>query len=268
MSSPANSKGQSRALATGSLVQQVAQVTGLLAMFTIITVLARRLSLSELGVYGLLTSLAGYLLMVQNAAGGAAVRGMAVAGEPRARDTAFSSTVVLYACGGAVGGALILVSAVGLSAPLDLSGETEHQALMGALLLAAATLLGWPLTAYRDALRAERRFVPAALTEIVALVAYLALVLGLVLADASFAVIIGASGSLPLLVGLGSVAVAWTLRLPFAMRPTLVTGASVRGLAAVAGYLSLAEGAAGVIYVVNRAILGVFQSAATVGLYE
>ena len=49
-SEPAGASGQARLLASGSLVQQAAQVTGLVAMFVIVAVLARRLSLSELGV--------------------------------------------------------------------------------------------------------------------------------------------------------------------------------------------------------------------------
>jgi hypothetical protein len=60
-------EGHARRLATGSLVQQMSQITGLLAMLLILTVLARRLSLTELGVYGILSSLAGYLLVIQNA---------------------------------------------------------------------------------------------------------------------------------------------------------------------------------------------------------
>ena len=268
MDRPAEPQGQARLLATGSLMQQLAQVTGLLAMFVIITVLARRLSLAELGVYGLLTSLAGYLLLVQSAAGGAAVRAMAAARDGAARDSAFSSTVVLYLGAGALGGLLLAVGGLALSAPLDLSSAVDREARLGALLLGAVTLAGWPLTAFRDALRAERRFVQAALTEIGALLAYLALVLGLVYADAELSLVIGASGSLPLLVGLGSVAVARALRLPHRLRPRLVDGESMRGLVSVAGYLSLSEGAAGVIYVVNRALLGAFKSAGTVGLYE
>lgn len=261
-------EGQARLLATGSLVQQLAQVTGLLSMLVIITVLARRLSLAELGVYGLLTSLAGYLLLVQNAAGGAAVRGMAAARDAAARDTAFSSTVALYLGAGALGGTLLAVSGLALAEPLDLTDAVKEQARLGGGLLGAVTLGGWPLTAFRDALRAEKRFVQAALTEIGALTAYLGLVLGLVFADAELSLVIGASGSLPLIVGLGSAVVARWLRIPYRLRPGLVDRQSVRGLASVAGYLSLSEGAAGVVYVVNRALLGAFKSAGAVGLYE
>src|SRR3982750_3786672 len=69
--------GDARRLASGSLMQQLSQVAGLLAMFAIVTVLARRLTLSELGVYGLLNAFAGYLLIIQNSAATAAVRNIA-----------------------------------------------------------------------------------------------------------------------------------------------------------------------------------------------
>lgn len=268
MSGSSGAQGQARPLATGALVQQLAQVTGLLAMFAIITVLARRLSLAELGVYGLLTSLAGYLLLVQNAAGSAAVQGMAVATDDRERDTTFSSTVALYAGAGALGGIVLAIAGLAVSAPLDLPAEVRDQAQFGALLLGGVTLVGWPLTVFRDSLRAERRFVHTALTEIGALIAYLGLVLGLAFAGADLSLVIGASGSLPLLVGLGCAIVARAQGLPHRLRPRLVDRRSIRGLASVGGYLSLSEGAAAVIYVVNRALLGAFRSAATVGLYE
>ena len=51
--------GEARLLASGALLQQVAQGSGLLVLLAIVTLLARRLSVSELGAYGLVASLAG-----------------------------------------------------------------------------------------------------------------------------------------------------------------------------------------------------------------
>ena len=45
-------------------MQQIAQASGLLVLLVIVTVLARRLSVAELGAYGLVASLAGYLLVL------------------------------------------------------------------------------------------------------------------------------------------------------------------------------------------------------------
>jgi uncharacterized membrane protein len=60
-------QSEARLLASGALLQQVAQGAGLLVLLTIVTILARRLdSVAELGAYGLVASLAGYLLVLRN----------------------------------------------------------------------------------------------------------------------------------------------------------------------------------------------------------
>src|SRR5918992_5383849 len=58
--------GEARLLASGALVQGIAQAGGLLVLLVIVTVLARRLTVAELGAYGLVVSLAGYLLVLRN----------------------------------------------------------------------------------------------------------------------------------------------------------------------------------------------------------
>ncbi len=78
--------GEARLLASGALVQQIAQASGLLVLLVIVTVLARRLSVAELGAYGLVASLAGYLLVLRNSVASSAVRAMASGpGSERAR---------------------------------------------------------------------------------------------------------------------------------------------------------------------------------------
>jgi O-antigen/teichoic acid export membrane protein len=261
-------RGQARLLASGSLAQQAAQVTGLVAMFVIVTVLARRLSLAELGAYGLLSSLAGYLLIVQNAGAGAAVRDMAAAEGDEARDSVYSTAAFLYAVAGLGAGSLVALLGVALAAGIELPGGVRHDAQVGALLLGGVTAVGWPLTVNRDALRAQQQFVRAAATELVALLVYLALVLGLVYGGANLALVIAASGTIPLLSGLGCTAVARSSGLPFRFQRDSIRASTARRLAGTAGYLSLTEAFATSIYVVNRTILGLFKSAAVVGLYE
>ncbi len=257
-----------RRLATGSLAQQAAQVTGLLTMFAIVTVLARRLSLAELGVYGLLNALAGYLLIVQNAAAGSAVRAMAAARDDRAGSAAFSTAALLYVAAGAASGLLLVGLGVGLAGALDLSSEVAHQARLGAVAVGVVTLVGWPLTVYRDALRARGRFVLAAGTEVVALVGYAALVLGLAFADAPLWSILGAGAAIPLFAGVGCMVVATVVGLPWRLRPRLATRATARELLGIAGYISLTEAASAAVYVIGRTLLGVFKSADAVGLFE
>jgi hypothetical protein len=84
-SSGVASGGQARLLASGALMQQAAQASGLVVLLVIVTILARRLSLTELGAYGLVSSLAGYLLVLRNSVASSAVRSMAGARDDAAR---------------------------------------------------------------------------------------------------------------------------------------------------------------------------------------
>jgi len=237
-------------------------------LFAIVTVLARRLTLEEFGVFGLLASLAGYLLVIQNAAAAAAVRNMAAAQDDDARTRSFSTAVLIYAAAGVAGG--LFVAAVGavLAGAVELPPGLEHDARVGALLLGAVTAVGWPLTIYRDALRASQLLVRAAAAELLALVAYAALVLGLAFGNASLTLLIAASGAIPPLVGLTAAAAATAQRVPFSFRRGAATRAEAWAFARLAGYVSATEAAATLVYAVHRVMLGLFGSAATVGLYE
>jgi O-antigen/teichoic acid export membrane protein len=258
-----------RRLATGSLAQQAAQVTGLVAMFLVIAVLARDLSRPELGVFGLLNALAGYLLIVQNAAAGAAVRAMAAARDDhRKGSAAFSTSALMYVAAGLVAALALAALGLVLAAALDLSPELERQTRLGALAAGLTTLVGWPPTVYRDALRARARFVLAAGAEVAGIAGYVALMVGLALADAPLWALIGAGNAIPLLAGVACLVAARATRLPWRLRPRLATRAAAREFLGLAGYISLAEASSAAVYVLTRAILGVVRSAAAVGLYE
>jgi O-antigen/teichoic acid export membrane protein len=257
-----------RRLATGSLAQQAAQVTGLVAMFAVITVLARRLSLAELGVYGLLNALAGYLLIVQNAAAGAAVRAMAAARDEREGSAAFSTSALMYVAAGALAAGALAALGLVLAATLDLSPELERQTRLGAVASGVAALVGWPLTVYRDALRARSRFVLAAGAEAVGIAGYIAVMLALALADAPLWALIGAGATIPLLAGVACLVAARATGLPWRLRPRLATRAAARDFLGLAGYISLAEASSAAVYAATRAILGLVRSPALVGLYE
>lgn len=257
-----------RRLATGSLAQQAAQVTGLVAMFAVITVLARRLSLAELGVFGLLNALAGYLLIVQNAAAGAAVRAMAAARDERAGSAAFSTSALMYVAAGALAAVALAALGLVLAATLDLSPELARQTRIGAAASGVAALVGWPLTVYRDALRARSRFVLAAGAETAGIAGYIALMLALAFADAPLWALIGAGSTIPLLAGAGCWVAARATGLPWRLRPRLATRAAAREFLGLAGYISLAEASAAAVYAITRAILGLVRSPAAVGLYE
>ena len=106
--------GEARLLASGALLQGIAQASGLVALLVIVTVLARRLSVAQLGAYGLVASLAGYLLVLRNS----------VAARPCARWRArwiatsasvFSAAAALYVVVGLVTG--LLIAGVSLAMP-------------------------------------------------------------------------------------------------------------------------------------------------------
>ena len=261
-------QGDARRLASGSLMQQVSQVAGLVAMFAIVTVLARQLTLSELGVYGLLNALAGYLLIVQNGAAAGAVRNIAGADGVENAGRAYSTALALYVAAGLAAGVVVAGLGAALTAGIDLSDDVRTQATTGALLLGAVTALGWPATIHRDALRADGLFVRAAKVELGAVAVYAALVLGLAAAGASLSLLIAASGTIPLFVGLGSLVAARASRLPYRFARGDVSREAARDLAGIAGYVSGTEAAVAAIFTLNRTILGLFKSAATVGLYE
>ena len=135
-------------------------------LLTIVTILARRLSVAELGAYGLVASLAGYLLVLRNSVASSAIRAMAAV-EGAERRLVFSAAAALYALAGLATGLLIAGAGL-LIAGLILSGDLAADARVGGLGLGALTAVGVAASVWLDALRAERQFVRAAGTEIAA----------------------------------------------------------------------------------------------------
>src|SRR3954464_9084682 len=88
--------GEARLLASGALLQQAAQASGLVVLLVIVPVLARRLSVAELGAYGLVASLAGYLLVFRNSLAASSVRAMAAVPDGAERRGVFSTGTALY----------------------------------------------------------------------------------------------------------------------------------------------------------------------------
>src|SRR5215207_6336316 len=87
--------GEARLLASGVLLQQIAQTSGLVVLLVIVTLLARRLSPAELGAYGLVASLSGYLLVLRSSVASSAGRAMAAL-DPRERARMFTTAAALY----------------------------------------------------------------------------------------------------------------------------------------------------------------------------
>jgi O-antigen/teichoic acid export membrane protein len=254
-------------LASGALVQQIAQASGLLALLVIVTVLARRVSVSELGAYGLVASLAGYLLVLRNSVASSAVRAMAAAIDSGERARMFSAAAALYAGVGLATGIVIGVAAV-LLAALILEGDLASDARVGGLGLGVVMAAGIAASVYLDALRAERQFVRAATTEIAAVVLYLGIMLVLIFSGAGLGALIAVSGALPLLSGCLCALVVRRLALPFWFARDGVTRERAMQIVPTAGYLLVVELSNLVMYGFQRVILGAFTSARTIGLYE
>jgi O-antigen/teichoic acid export membrane protein len=259
--------GEARLLASGALVQQIAQASGLLALLVIVTVLARRLSVAELGAYGLVASLAGYLLVLRNSVASSAVRAMAAALDSGERARMFSAAAALYAGVGLATGVVIAAAAL-LLAALILDGQLARDARVGGLGLGLVTAVGIAASIYLDALRAERQFVRAAASEIAAVVLYLGLMLVLILSGAGLGTVIAVSGALPLLSGFVCALVVRRLALPFWFARDGVTRDRAMEIVPTAGYLLVVELSILVMYGFQRIILGAFTSARTIGLYE
>src|ERR671917_2607733 len=134
-------QSEARLLASGALLQQVAQGAGLLVLLAIVTILARRLSVAELGAYGLVASLAGYLLVLRNSVANSAVRAMAAAAGSQERARMFSAAVALYAVVGLATGLLIAAAALAIAAFI-LDGELARDARAGGLGLGAVIAAG------------------------------------------------------------------------------------------------------------------------------
>jgi O-antigen/teichoic acid export membrane protein len=261
-------QSEGRLLASGALVQQAAQGAGLLALLIIVTILARRLdSVDELGAYGLIASLAGYLLVLRNSVASSAVRAMAAAVERDERNAVFCAAAALYTGAGLATGLLIAIVGV-LIAGLVLDGSLASDARVGALGLGALTAAGVTASVWLDALRAERRFVRAASIEIAAVVLYLAIMLALIFGGAGLGALIAVSGALPLLSGTLSRLMAARMGLGLRWRPASATRPRVMAIVPTAGWLLVIELCNLAMYAFSRVILGAFKSPAKVGLFE
>ena len=260
-------RGEAQLLASGALVQQIAQASGLLALLVIVTVLARRLSVAELGAYGLVASLAGYLLVLRNSVASSAVRAMAGALDRAERRRMFSAAAALYAVVGVATGLLIAAAAVAIGS-LILDGELGADARAGGAGLGLITALGIGASVNLDALRAERLFVPGALTEIAAVGLYLALMLALILSGADLALVIAFSGALPLLSGVLSALVARRSGVPVSFDAAGATRERMMTIVPTAGWLLLVELSNLAMYAFSRVILGAYRSPTAVGQFE
>lgn len=259
--------GEARLLASGVLLQQAAQASGLVALLVVVTLLAHRLEPTELGAYGLVASLAGHLLVLRNSVASSAVRAMAAALEPGERLRMRSAAAALYLVVGVATGVLIAVVALAIAGTI-LDGELADDARAGGLGLGGLTALGISASVWLDALRAERRFAISALTEIAAVVLYLAIMLAVILSDGDLALVIALSGAMPLLSGTFAAVVLGARGEPPRVTRAGVTRERVMTIVPTAGWLLVVELSNLAMYASGRIVLGAYRSPAAVGQYE
>jgi O-antigen/teichoic acid export membrane protein len=258
-----------RHLALSTLVQQGTYVWTTVVMLVVVTALARSLTLSELGVYGLTTSFAAYLLVAQGAVEAAAVRALAQALTREHRERVFSMAFTAYMSLGLAIGVVIAGGGNLLVAAFDINGSLVDQARAGFVLLGAITWFGWPLKTFTDVLRGSQLFVAAATAEAAAFGVYGTAVAVALVAGAPLWVLIGLGGAIPAFTGAAS---AVTVMRSPATRVRYHLGgwdaAEMRAFIGSSGMLFVTSLADLMIYSLDRLILGFFRPAATVGLYE
>jgi len=237
-------------------------------MFVAITVLARTLSLGELGTYGLLVSFATYLIFVQMSIEVAAVKGIAEAPDQTRRDRAFSTALILYVAAGLAAGVVIAVAGVAALGLFEIPARLHHEAQISVLALGAVTAVGWPAKVFLDLLRGTQRFVSAAVAEGVGIVVDGSFLVVLAAVGAPLWALVAVGGGIPLLVGIVSAVVVVVRRVSFRYDRGSVGRDSMREYLGISGYLLLGGVADLAIYSVDRAILAAFRPAAVVGLYE
>ena len=257
-----------RHLATGALAQQFALAGETLIMLAVVTALARSLTLSEFGTYGLMVSIASYLLLVQTSVESAAVRAISLARDQADRDRAYSSAVLLYIAAGLLAGTLVAVGGWLLAGALGLPPRLAYDARRAAPILGAVILIGWPLRVSQDVLRGSHRFVDAAAAEVVGYAIFGAATISMVAAGSPLWLLIGVGGSIPALTGLAGTGVAVLRRLPYRFRRRTVDSVSIRQFANLSGYLFVGGATDLVIYALDRVLLAAYRNVATVGLYE
>jgi O-antigen/teichoic acid export membrane protein len=257
-----------RRIAVGTFSQQLGQAVAIAVALVTITALARTLTLAELGVYGLAVSFTVYLYFALASAETAAVKTISEALTPRDRDAAFTTAVSVYAVFGLIAGALVAVGGSLLLGVFDFSASLVHQGRLGVVALGVGMVIGWPLRAFVDVLRADQRFVRASAADAVGALILGVGIIALLAADAPLWTLIAVGGSSPLFAGMA----ALVLRIGVPARPGVKLGllarARMREFLRIAGFMFVAAASDLAINSLDRTVVGAFRSAGTIGLYE
>ena len=253
----------------GTVVQQAGQGVGLVVGLIMMTALARQLSLTEFGVYGLITSFSTYLFFALGSAETAAVRAIAQATDASGRDRAFTTSVVIYAAIGVIAG--MLIAAVGEAALglFKIPSTLETQARIGLIAAAAVTAIGFPMRLFQDLLRASQHFTYAGIAESVGWI-FLgsAMLMTLFSLNGPLWLLIAIGSSVPLSLGAAAVIIVKLIRLPYRFRVSELKLEYTRSFLSATGYMLFAASSDIVINSLDRIVLAAFRPPASIALYE
>jgi O-antigen/teichoic acid export membrane protein len=257
-----------RHIASGTLSQQASQAFNVLVMLGAVTALGRTLTLSEFGLYGLLISVAGYLLIVQYAVEGAALRAIASALGATERRRVISTAFALYSGFGIIAALLIAGGGLALVEVLKIPHNLHSTARAAIVALGVVTALGWPFKIFQDTLRGDQHFIGAALADVLTSLLFGVGMAVLLVVKTPLWTVIALGGAIPLLTGVASLVLVRVLRIPTGIRPRHVSRRTAREMLGISSALFVGGLADIVIYSLDRVILGGFRSAAAIGLYE
>ena len=255
-------------LATGSIAQQGTLALSTLTMLVVFTALARTLSTSALGVYGLLLSIPAYLVVAQSSVETAAIKAIAEARDARERDRAFTTAFAIYAGFGLIAGLAIVFGGSALLGVFDIPAQLHHDARLGLIALGVLNVAGWPAKTFQDVLRANKHFVEAAAAEAAAYLIFGAAMAAALVEGEPLWLIAGLGGAIPLLIGILAAVTLVRVRTGIRLRASTLSAAYSRAFLSTSAYLLVSGIADLVVYALDRTVLAAFRPVAAVGLYE
>lgn len=269
--SPPVGHGHAERLARGSLLQQGSQIVRLVGGLVVVTVLAHRLTFAALGTYTILLSLITYVQFVKSSVMNAAVVGVARAvgeGTTGRVDAIVSTGFTIYTVIGVLSG--IALGGIGLAVLplLNIAPHLYHEAQIGVIGLAGATLLSWPVQIFDDMLRGLQRFAAVSVLEIGAMVVYMAGALVLAFSGAPVWQLVTWNAAIPLLQGLACLLALRFLGVRVHVAPGNVSRHELRRFGSFSGALVLGGVAELAVYSIDRIALSALRSPAAVGRYE
>lgn len=239
--------------------------------FFVVTLLAHRLSFSQLGTYTILLSLITYVTFVKSSVMNAAVIGVAEAAgraEPERLSVIVSTGFTIYAVIGVLSGIGLCVLGLAVLPGLHIPHALYGDAQLGVVGLSAVTLLSWPLQIFDDLLRGLQRFAAVSVLEISAMVVYVTGASVLAFTRAPIWSLVTLNAGIPLLMGLACRLALRRLGVVVRVSPRLVDRREARRFGSFSGLLVVSGVADLATYSVDRFILSAFRSPALVGRYE